>query len=536
MSQQHGNFKTKIERDAERFDFFTPIYKTLTDKDGEAYTKLTGVTFSPLKVLNRLKQLGYVSLEIDRVRHLVRIIDGRAISTDPEQIGVHVRKILEEMPDEMPDGVTREMVLNKFLNSEDRSLKPSLLKHLDPEKEIEFYEDTRDAAYFFYSNGTVKVTKDEIKLLPPDKSGKIVWETQVLNREFKPKKDYDKGVWARFCKNIAGKDDPQRQYSLKTITGYLLHKHFERKMRAVFVTDGRISDEADGRSGKTIYGRGFGYMLNQDIDRDRIYTEIPGKEFDQTKATKYELAELGTKLIHLNDVITAGRDKISVEKMFNDISDGTKIRKMYQSPFIIKNKYLITGNRALKIRGGSAIDRFIEMELADYYSQDFSPYDEFKCWLFSDDWNADDWADFDNYQLSCVQEYFRSGVIAPHNLNLNQMKLILETGQEFIDFMEDLEIKTEIKYPKVQMRMLFHEKYPERERYTTAKKFTQMLIAYADYMPEFESPSDFKGGREKRNRRFMPRNVTCDIDLENPGGDILPIEDAIIFYPSNTTS
>ena len=110
-------------------------------------------------------------------------------------------------------------------------------------------------------------------------------------------------MFSKFVFNISGQND-KRFESLKTLIGYLLHGFFETKMKAVNLTDSTISENAEGRSGKTLLGRAIALI--------KMVCEISGKDFDPTNKHKYSSVNLDTQIVFLNDL----RKRFDFETLF----------------------------------------------------------------------------------------------------------------------------------------------------------------------------------------------------------------------------
>ena len=61
--------------------------------------------------------------------------------------------------------------------------------------------------------------------------------------------------------------------------------------------------------------------------------------------------------------------------------------------------------------------------------------------LFSD-WDEDEWKKFDNFMTRCIQFYLNEGLVSYETVNLDEKKLINDTNQDFIDFMDSKEFLT----------------------------------------------------------------------------------------------
>jgi hypothetical protein len=364
--------------------------------------------------------------------------------------------------------------------------------------EIKIVEDTQDTAYYFYENGFVEVSKGGgIQLRPYEELPGYIWKDQILPRAFRKMlpSEYEDGAYYKFCCNVADnwrrtdgqRNNPGRFGAFCSITGYCLHRFFKTKLRTSIFLDARMSDDPDGRSGKSLHTKGLRQMLNADPEGGKQCIIIDGKEFNQENRFKYDELHPSTRLFVIDDV----RRGLPIEMFFNAVVDGfVQELKGAVSKRRIWTKLILTLNYTIKIRGGSAKDRVVEFEFADYYSSQRSPEQEFGHWFFRD-WDEVEWAKFDNFMLGCLYDYLLIGLISPETINLEARKLLDETSEGFIAFMLDLEIEHEKPYNKRELFNKFAEVDAEGnvrnvdvKRFLNRKVFTTWLRSWAQYRPE----------------------------------------------------
>jgi hypothetical protein len=295
----------------------------------------------------------------------------------------------------------------------------------------------------------VRITKDgkEFKKYSDYNDMNVyMWKSQQMPRNYIPA-DEKMSVWEQFLLRLAGvwtynedgtrTTDPtlqrERMEVLYSYIGYLLHAFFDTKLFAINFTDMHMDEdgEANGRSGKTLLGQGIGKMLNPNTKDTAIYTEISGRDFSHADLRKYDACNIDTKLVHLNDL----PKKFDVEKIFNLITEGVQVQKIYKAKFLIRAKIILSSNQTLYIKGESAKDRIMPFEISDYYYSGFGPDDEFKHWFFSD-WDDAEWARFDEFMQSCVQYYLRYGVLKTQGVNLNRRTVRDHTDNDFVVWMD----------------------------------------------------------------------------------------------------
>jgi len=411
---------------------------------------------------------------------------------------------LDSLRQQLENGITREMLIEKFNKSPETYFSKKRFSLLRPQKPYQFVKDTKDHCYVFYQNGYVECSADGWHLKEYKDLDGFIWKNQIHEREFTfcnlDVKDIETlGDFAKFVFNISGGND-ERFCSLRSLIGYCLHTYFEEKLKAIILTDSKISDAPEGRTGKS--------LLLTGLSKIKKLCNINGKNFEAHNKFKYQEADLDDQVITIDDVPR----NFDFEMMFNDITEGIKVEKKNLIPFMIRAKMLITTNRTLKIEGASAKDRSVEFEFADHYDENFSPLDEFKKWFFGLDFTESDWIFFDNFMMSCISHYLRNGIINPLPINLNRRKLLESTNSDFVEFMDTKVLSGDIRpgeeYEKHELHTLFLSEYSEysEKKYALSqlRNFTQYLKLYAKYTPGFAEirREDERKSNEKRYIRF----------------------------------
>jgi len=478
------------------------FYKPILDRYGTAkdvaidYTRWTEILYN----------LGFRRYDLDRDFIFIHVRDQVVHEVTVTNIQDQFISYLNSLPPQLPDGITRDMIIAKFYKNPAHYFCENRLSLLKPREQLVFNEDTLAESYFYFDNGYVVCTGDGYKLLPYSGLKRLIWADRIVKQSFSHedisrKSPVDRGVFSHFVYRIC--DNKQERYdALCSILGYLLHSYYDCKLKAVILTDSRISDAPSGRTGKTLLCQALGYL--------KKYTEINGKDFDPGNKHKYQLAELDTQIIHLNDV----HRNFDLESVFNDITDNIIVDKKNVKPFRIRAKMVVSTNKPIRVEGASAKDRAIEFELADHYSNALSPQDEFGHWLFRD-WNEAEWNRFFNFCLSCVCLYLDKGLISTPPVNLNKRKLLQETCREFYEFMttrfEAGTYQVGVEYNKKDMYQAFLEEYPEmaEEKRNTQRRFTQWMHQFAMYSeqcgPIDQDMSERKSG-DNRFIKFPPKD------------------------------
>lgn len=496
-------------------NFYTVKYDKADDDKEKKNRKISSITIVYTKFVKYLMDLGFNRYDKDGQSYIVKITKNIVEEVSQTDIVDAVEENLSQWKEYLPSEkypIRTDALLNKLYGSIKTYFAPSILHRLRPVDTINFLEDTKDSSYFFYGNGIVEVTKDNIKLIDYEKlEDKKIWRNQMLKRDFEPLqlKQFKSTPFAKFVYNIASRHydngekriEEERFKTLQCIIGYCLHGYFEGKLKASIFTDSTISEEANGRTGKTLLVKGMGKILNVD-NVAKTYTEINGKDFDQSDKNKYQECGLDTKLIHINDA----RKNIDFESFFNDITEGVKVKKLYIDPFIINCKIIISTNRTIRVKGGSARDRCIEFEMSNHYSDRHSPEKEFNHWFFRD-WNTQTWNEFDNFMLYCVQLYLKNGLIKPSEINLRKRKFIENTSRQFFDYMNDIKIIVDgSKHDTKEVLRDFKQYYPEWENMQQRRFNKWMKDEFSSYSDEWKVI--IKPSSSKQNFHFSRKSAT----------------------------
>lgn len=440
------NVIPKLDGDPRAFRFFDEI--TRQDKQGNIF--LDRIKFDKYKFTQLLKHFGYSRFQTNAVGPnnsneytFVQLRDNVIKSVTREEIIDFVEDFIKHQFDfdaakvEHTDALS---LINAFYDQMRTMASKDLFARLRTEEPILINTDTKDATYLYYQNGFVEVTKDGWKLRSYDEMNGSVWEHQMLDRKFAPVdisggvEVAEMGMFADFCWKIAG-ENAERFKALCSIIGYLIHDFYEYKLKAILFTDSTISENSEGRTGKTLISKMIGNV--------RSYCEINGKDFDATSITKYQDADIGTQVLHLNDVKHRGRYKFDFEDVFNDITEGYIVKKLYMPTFRQYSKMIISTNKTLNIQGASQRDRIVEFEVSTFFGEHLSPGQHYGCWFPERngkrrDWDEKEFNRFDNFMCFCAQLFHQYGLIEPAAIHLGERKLTDHTHPDFLDFMDDL--------------------------------------------------------------------------------------------------
>lgn len=511
-----------------------PFFEEQTDKKGN----FTDIKINKVKFVELLSHFGFTRYDVSDNNDytFVRLEENIIQDVKKDEIIDFVEHYLEQKYDFEGAGLLyadAEMIRNKFYDGMRSYFSKDLFARMRLEQPIIINKDDKEHTYFYYENGFVAITADGWKLHPYEEMNGSVWNNQMLDRPFvnlyenlySKEDDFDiseLGVFADFVYRLSGAYRAEtatdatkkaeyfkRFYSLCTIIGYVIHDFYQYKLKAILLTDSSLSDESDGRTGKTLLGKLIGHI--------RSYCEINGKDFDANNKNKYEAAKLGTQVLHLNDVKNKGRYKFDFEDVFNDVTEGYTVDAKYMQPFKGMSKMILSTNKTLNISGGSQRDRIIQFEVSDFFNEKHSPADFYGHWLMLD-WKADEWQKFDNFMCYCASLHHSKGIIEPSTINLEMRVLKDHTCQEFIDFMADISHSLKEKkipyqgynmpdaagmfdksiehtmstfeFEKKQLYLKFKEDFEDYKNanWFTQQHFTKWLKMYSKYVMGVDKP------------------------------------------------
>jgi len=499
----------------ERFQFFDIKWKVENKEDGTTIRKVGGISINYLKFLSILTDLGFRRIDMDKGHYFIHIDDNKIEEVDDVYMKGVFKSHLEQMPQVVHVGdaiLHRDMVLNYILGRQAQFFDKNIICHLPRIDMDQVNQDTRETAWFYYTNKCVKITAEGIDLMDYTALADCyVWSDSILTREITllDSKDQDGNIWMEFLANVCD-GDSDRVGNLMRIIGFLMHKYYEGKMKTIVFTDSRVSDDPEGRTGKGLIFKGIKHMMNRDAKTDRgVLCTINGKEFNPDNERRYEKCDINTRVIHINDV----RPNYDVERHYNEIEDGITVNKKFQMPFTIHVKIGISTNRTLRLAGGSSMDRFQVVDLSDHYSKDFTPEKEFGKWFFRD-FTDREWALFDTFMLNCMRLYLRDGLRPYKSINLENRILHEHVGEDLVNFLDD--------FPNAHVDQIFQSdfgiiperKYDKRALYDafvticrvdtkkfTQRTFTKKLRLYKTLMDRWLSDVQQKDGTYSQESR-----------------------------------
>ncbi len=380
--------------------------------------------------------------------------------------------------------------------------------------DIYFIEDTKNASYLYYLNCAVKITKDDVTTLDYLDLGGYVWKDHVINRNFNICGTTESFSFKRFISNIC-KNEEDRVSSMESTIGFMMHGYKNLSYcPAIILNDEVISDNPEGGTGK-------GLLMNALSKMKKIVT-IDGKSFQFERSFAYQLVSADTQILVFDDV----KKHFDFERLFSVVTEGLTLEKKNKDaikiPFSKSPKIAITTNYAIKGAGNSFARRKWELELHQHYTKNYTPLDEFGKLLFGD-WNDDEWCEFDNYMVGCLQGYLKTGLVESRFVNLKVRQLSAETSHDFIEWcglingsQRNERLAIDYKMTMADCYLDFISEYPDyapRSKMSISRiKFNKWLVAYAVYHTG-ASPEEGRDATGKWMRMKRPDEVNTQRSL-----------------------
>tara|TARA_R110002020_G_C16297059_1_gene772871 strand:- start:1 stop:2427 length:2427 start_codon:yes stop_codon:yes gene_type:complete len=380
-----------------------------------------------------------------------------------------------------------DMSVYNYFADQTRLFKEEFLTLLDT-IDIFFIEDTQKECYLFYENKALKITEDELTPIDYLDLPGFVWKDHIIDRPF-TECEIRKGDYKRFISNICDNQE-SRIKSMESTIGFMLHGYKDISFcPALILLDEQISDRAEGGTGKGIFF--------QAISAIKKLVTIDGKAFNFEKSFNYQTVSPDTQIIVFDDV----KKDFPFERLFSVITESLTIEKKNKQaitiPFSKSPKIAITTNYVIKGRGNSFTRRKWELELSQHYNELNTPLDEFGKYLFGG-WDEEEWCQFDNYMISCVQLKLKRGLIVGEQKNIKIKGFMIETDEEFAEWcglLPGSEPNNLLPVnEKIYMNFLFAEfvqVYPDfgstGKRKLSMTRFYKWLKAYAFYTQKVEA-------------------------------------------------
>lgn len=421
------------------------------------WTNVTGsYKIDPENLHEFLNERGFYTFKPESKKStlLVKTKNKQVRQVSPKEIREFCWRYIES-EFQFQDDDERKQVKIEFHNSRSYFSKDNI--ELLPEIEINEIIDTKEKSYLFFNNCILEITDESIVKKSYDEVEGHAFETDIIFRDFKPDIDEDykpQGEFFEFvkdvCKNPNEQTQDQNLKSIITIIGYLLHRYkHPANAKAIVFMDSYKNDNPNGGTGKGLLTKAFKYIREAAFQDGKFYTSSNRFGLSQVK--------YGTRVLVFDDVPKT----FDFEKIFPLITEEAVIERKYENKFTIpfeqSPKVLITTNYTVEGSGDSHNRRKVEFIFSDTFNADYSPEDKFGHLLFMG-WGKKEWENFHLFMAHCLQKYLMKGIVRP-NFNVCERKLKIETTQDFIKFMVNLnyyegKLKKDVVYED------FYSEYP----------------------------------------------------------------------------
>lgn len=398
-----------------------------------------------------------------------------------------INHIEEEFPNEY--GIINKVaILDAVVEKSDRYYNKYVFNHL-PIHDITIKHDTETTCYLNYLNGVLEIDKGSTTLIGFQDFKHAILKNRIIRRKWNRSKRKLKGDFVKFVWNLAG-HSPYRFKVLCSTIGYGVHNYKDPAIpKMVILIDQVIAElnSNNGGSGKSLLIKGLGRVRN--------LVELSGKRLKTTSRFSMQRVDAFTDILLVND---ASKYE-NIDDWYNILADGATVERKYEKEQILSAKdspkVIMTSNHMVQRSEGNSSERRIhEIEVSDYYGKDRNPQDEFGRNLY-DDFNSDDWEQFDNFIVFCIQYYLQFGLLAPAKINILKRKLLSEVGIELVEFMDDkLEQGTTKFHKKDTYDEFVKGGFIARKYIPQRNSFTRKLKKYFEYkqLDYTEVPSDSK--------------------------------------------
>lgn len=408
-----------------------------------------------------LESEGFCKYKMESNHLFVRVENNIVEEIDSIDVKEFVMNYLERMATEEFEGTSRNEIIDALIKSANQLFTQQFLEFLIT-RNIEFNKDTFDKGYFYFKNGFVEVSRSEIEFHNYKNLIKHIWKKQIIDRNFI--ESNKRSVFEDFLFNVC-RSEVKRYEALKSAIGYLLHTYKDPSItKSIVFIDEKLSEGAFGRSGKGLVIKSISKVRNVVIE--------DGRNFNPSKNFAFQRVKADTNIIGFEDI----REKFPFERLFSIITDGITIERKNKDEIHLSYdespKVVISTNFSISGVDDSTIDRQFIIEFSDYYNKSHRPVDDFGKPFFGS-WNEDEWSDFDNFMIGCLQLYLKKGLVTYEFINLDKKKMIDETCQEFVEFAED-EVEIGKEYEKKELYESFKKEYEDFEKLTQSK-FTRWL-------------------------------------------------------------
>lgn len=395
------------------------------------------------------------------------------------------RQLIETLPP-VVDFVSRDMIMEKFLGDIDSVTSAKKLAVIQIQ-DISFHRDTRDESFFYFRNGIIRITRDNIDLLGYEQLDKFVWDTKIRKSIITPPSEgelpslddyllmgkgvFDFGDWLY---KTAGEDLTAAK-AICAALGYLCHNYSDpSNPKAVVLLETPINGKAEGGTGKGI--------LTQAVEQMRTVIKENGKLLDLSDKFWLQGLKSDTDVFCLDDI---NPKKFDFENLFSVLSEGIPVERKHQNKIYISPqespKFIMTTNYPFKDTGFSGDRRRYEVELTHNFKINYgTPFEYYKKLFFKSDWTPAEWQTFYYFMFECVRYYMSldGKLESVPSTPLAIRKLIADTSNSWVEF-----ATTYIDFNVWYSKGMIKEKYGHKYHITpTTQTITSFIKSYAKFL------------------------------------------------------
>ena len=352
-----------------------------------------------------------------------------------------------------PDELNYIMKKSKVLFNRD-----NLLEYLDI-FEKEFNRNTETKKYLYFKNKFAVVTKNEnidksnipvikrnYELKGYNELPNYIWKSDIHEYSILDKSAGRSEFWT-FLEKISGlyegknkiqnpeENDILHFVAIITSFAQYLDDYYSPNFKFVALLDQREKgdldiDKAQGRTGKTVIELAISNVIKETVI-------IDGKKFNTTDNFAWQKVNKTTKVIVLDDL----DKRFNLSSLYAIYSVGLTVNQKHKPAFSFTSKnnpkIILSTNYTIQTNSDSDKARIKEVELAPYYSIDFTPEDDFGHRLF-EHWSEDgQWNSFLYDCLDMLQVYTDYGLVDYNLINVNDRKAVEILGKTLFNIVKE---------------------------------------------------------------------------------------------------
>lgn len=347
-------------------------------------------------LINNWKSIGYRIISNDKM-----LSDAFLVKTEGKFIERVDLQYLHTEALSMTNGspVSRNVLLEEDI------LSKRFFKYI-PKIDVTAFKDPKDYCFMFFQNGVVRIDRSG-KVEMVDSSSvytgeKKIWKTSMMKYDYEWKEDWKDGEWYRFCSNVVGEEG--LPYLMRAL-GYLIHTYKDPACPKAIILSESHQDEGGDANG----GTGKSLIATKALSVFRNVSTVDGKRWNPKDRFNFQGVNEEADIVALEDVPMRFR----YDAIYNYITGDSEIERKgttsIKVPYDQSAKFLITTNYGIALHGASDKRRRCVIGLKNYYSDTFTPLDDFGHRLF-DDWDRTEWDRFFSFMIECVKIYFKEGI------------------------------------------------------------------------------------------------------------------------------